>query len=38
MQELLDVVDLGDAMTETRCSLTPGPQYDFTFGPNHWRC
>jgi hypothetical protein len=29
---------LGDAMAETRCSLTIGSQYDFQFGPGHWRC
>jgi hypothetical protein len=38
MLEQLDIVDLGDAMAETRCSLTIGSQYDFQFGPGHWRC
>jgi len=38
IMEQLEIVDLGDAMTETRCSLTIGSQFDFTYGPNHWRC
>ena len=38
MQEQLAIVDLGDAMLETRCSLAIGPQFDFTFGAGHWRC
>lgn len=38
MLEQLDIVDLGDAMAETRCSLTAGPQLDWTYGPGHWRC
>jgi hypothetical protein len=36
--EQLNIVDLGDAMTETRCSVTVGPQLDFLYGPGHWRC
>lgn len=36
--EQLNIVDLGDAMTETRCSATIGSQFDFTYGPGHWRC
>lgn len=38
MQEQLEIVDLGDAMTETRCNLTPGPSYDNLYGPGFWRC
>lgn len=36
--EQLDIVDLGDAMTETRCSMTLGSQFDAFFGAGHWRC
>lgn len=38
IMEQLNIVDLGDAMTETRCSATIGSQFDFTWGPGHWRC
>jgi hypothetical protein len=38
MQEQLEIIDLGDAMTETRCSLAPGPSYDFLYGVGHWTC
>jgi hypothetical protein len=38
MLEQLDIVDLGDAVLETRCTQTVGPQFDFTFGAGHWRC
>jgi hypothetical protein len=38
MQEPLDIFDLGDAMTETRCSVAFGPQYDFLYGAGHWAC
>ena len=38
IMEQLEIIDLGDAMTETRCSLTVGPQFDFVYGPGHWRC
>lgn len=38
MQEQLEIFDLGDAMTETRCTLTPGASYDFLYGPGHWAC
>lgn len=36
--EQLNIVDLGNAMTETRCSVTVGAQLDFIYGPGHWRC
>ena len=38
MQEQLEIIDLGDAMTETRCNLAPGAAYDFVYGPAHWSC
>jgi hypothetical protein len=38
MQEQLEIIDLGDAMLETRCTQTVGPQFDFAFGAGHWRC
>jgi hypothetical protein len=38
IMEQLEIVDLGDAMTETRCSLTIGPYFDFLYGPGHTRC
>lgn len=37
MQEL-EWIDLGDAMTETRCSNISGPYYDYLFGPGRWSC
>jgi hypothetical protein len=38
MQEQLEIVDLGDAMAETKCSITGGSTYDFLYGPFHWTC
>lgn len=38
MQELFEIVDLGDAMAETRCSMALGPTYDFLYGAGHWTC
>lgn len=38
MQEQLGIIDLGDAMTETRCNLSPGPWYDNLYGAGHWTC
>ena len=38
IMEQLEIVDLGDVMTETRCSLTIGPYFDFLYGPGHTRC
>jgi len=38
IMEQLEIVDLGDAMTETRCSMAIGPQFDFLYGAGHWRC
>jgi hypothetical protein len=34
--EQLEIIDLGDAMMETRCSFALGPQYDSLYGPGHW--
>jgi hypothetical protein len=36
--EQLEIVDLGDVMTETRCSLAFGPYFDFLYGAGHTRC
>jgi hypothetical protein len=36
MEELIEILDLGDAMAETRCSAAAGPQIDNFFGPFHW--
>jgi hypothetical protein len=38
MQEQLEIVDLGDAMLETKCYITSGPTYDFTYGLGRWTC
>jgi hypothetical protein len=38
MPEQLEIVDLGDAMVETKCYITPGASFDFTYGPGHWNC
>jgi hypothetical protein len=38
MQEQLEIIDLGDAMMETRCTITPGGAYDNLYGPGHWSC
>jgi hypothetical protein len=38
MQEQFEIIDLGDAMTETRCAATPGAAYDFLYGPGRWHC
>jgi hypothetical protein len=37
MQEL-DILDLGDAMLETRCSSIGGPTTDYLYGPFRWSC
>jgi hypothetical protein len=36
MEEQLAILDLGDAMVETKCSVTAGSQVDFLYGPFHW--
>jgi hypothetical protein len=36
MEERLEILDLGDAMVETRCSAVGGPQIDNFYGPFHW--
>lgn len=38
MREQLEIIDLGDAMTETRCAIPTGSSYDFLYGPGHWSC
>lgn len=38
MQEQLEILDLGDAMLETKCSAATGPFVDFLWGPHHWTC
>jgi hypothetical protein len=37
MQEL-DILDLGDAMLETRCANIGGPTTDYLYGPFRWNC
>jgi hypothetical protein len=36
--EQLEIIDLGDAMTETRCTMTPAISIDNLYGPGHVRC
>lgn len=36
--EQLEVIDLGDAMTETRCAMFVSSTYDNIYGPTHWSC
>jgi hypothetical protein len=38
MHEPLTIIDLGDAMTETRCAATLGTWYDFLYGAGRWHC
>jgi hypothetical protein len=38
IMEQLEIIDLGDAMAETRCSFSPGPAFDSLYGPGHWSC
>ncbi len=38
MQEQLEIIDLGDAMVETRCVSLGGPLYDNIYGPGRWNC
>jgi hypothetical protein len=38
MEVQLEILDLGDAMVETRCSIVNGPQIDNFYGPAHWSC
>lgn len=38
MEVQLVILDLGDAMIETCCSATAGPQIDNFYGPFHWHC
>lgn len=37
MQEL-EIIDLGDAMFETKCASIAGQTYDFLYGPFRWNC
>jgi hypothetical protein len=36
--EQLEIIDLGDAMTETRCSQAVAPQFDAFYGVGHRAC
>jgi hypothetical protein len=36
--EQLEIIDLGDAMTETRCSQVPAVSFDSLYGPGHRNC
>ena len=36
--EQLEIIDLGDAVTETRCATTPAANYDSIYGMGHWHC
>jgi hypothetical protein len=36
--EQLEIIDLGDAMTETRCTQTAAPSFDGLYGPGHRSC
>ena len=38
IMEQLEIIDLGDAMTETRCFITVAPTFDSVYGPSHPRC
>jgi hypothetical protein len=38
MEELIEILDLGDAMTETRCYSVTGPTFDAIYGPGRWTC
>jgi hypothetical protein len=37
MQEL-EILDLGDAMIETKCANIGGAFSDFLYGPHRWTC
>ena len=36
--EQLEIIDLGDAITETRCALAQSVWIDAIYGPGHTRC
>lgn len=36
--EQLEIIDLGDAMTETRCFITFAPTFDSLYGAGHRSC
>jgi len=38
IMEQLEIIDLGDAMTETRCSQTAAPSFDGIYGVGHRSC
>jgi hypothetical protein len=38
MEVQMEILDLGDAMVETRCSTINGPQSDYLYGPFHYSC
>lgn len=37
MQEL-EILDLGDAMVETKCANITGAFADYLYGPHRWSC
>jgi hypothetical protein len=38
MDVQLEILDLGDAMVETRCASPFGPVSDYLYGPFHYSC
>ena len=38
IMEQLEILDLGDAMTETRCSAAVAPNFDNLYGAGHRSC
>jgi hypothetical protein len=38
IMEQLEIIDLGDAVTETRCAVTPAATFDNVYGLGHARC
>jgi hypothetical protein len=38
IMEQLEIIDLGDAMTETRCAQVPAMSYDYAYGAGYVRC
>ena len=36
--EQLEIIDLGDAMTETRCNMAIAPTFDSLYGAGHRSC
>jgi hypothetical protein len=38
IMEQLEIIDLGDAMTETRCAQVPAMSYDYAYGAGYVHC